>query len=55
MSATNDLLENAHAYGVAFDKGELPMPPGLHMAIVACTDARAEPVAFGCGLATSCR
>ena len=43
MSATNDLLENAHAYGVAFDKGELPMPPGLHMAIVACTDARLNP------------
>jgi hypothetical protein len=24
MSATNDLLENAHACGVAFDKGEPP-------------------------------
>jgi hypothetical protein len=43
MSATNDLLEYAHAYGVAFDKGDLPMPSGLHMAIVACTDARLNP------------
>ena len=43
MSATDDLLENAHAYGVDFDKGDLPMPPGLHIAIVACMDARLNP------------
>jgi carbonic anhydrase len=43
MSVTDDLLENARAYGVAFDKGGLPMPPGLHIAIVACMDARLNP------------
>ena len=43
MSVTDDLLENAHTYGAAFDKGELPMPPGLHIAIVACMDARLNP------------
>ena len=43
MSVTDDLLENAHAYAITFDKGELPMPPGLHVAIVACMDARLNP------------
>ena len=43
MNVTDDLLENARAYGVAFDKGGLPMPPGLHIAIVACMDARLNP------------
>src|SRR5450631_2838076 len=43
MSVTDDLLENARAYGAAFDKGALPMPPGLHIAIVACMDARLNP------------
>src|SRR4029079_14111630 len=40
MSVTDDLLENARGYGAAFDKGHLPMPPALHLAIVACMDAR---------------
>jgi carbonic anhydrase len=43
MSATDDLLKNARAYGAAFDKGHLPMPPALHVAIVACMDARLNP------------
>jgi carbonic anhydrase len=43
MSVTDDLLENARAYGATFDKGGLPMPPGLHIAIVACMDARLNP------------
>ena len=43
MSVTDDLLENAHAYPVGFDKRGLPMPPGLHVAIVACMDARLNP------------
>ena len=40
MSVTDDLLENARRYGAAFDKGHLPMPPALHLAVVACMDAR---------------
>jgi len=40
MSVTDTLLENARSYGEAFDKGHLPMPPALHLAVVACMDAR---------------
>jgi carbonic anhydrase len=43
MSVTDHLLKNARAYEVAFDKGKLPMPPRLHIAIVACMDARLNP------------
>jgi carbonic anhydrase len=40
MSATDDLLANNDAYAASFDKGELPLPPGRKIAIVACMDAR---------------
>ncbi|EFC86193.1 carbonic anhydrase [Parafrankia sp. EUN1f] len=40
MSATDDLLANAAAYARDFDKGDLPLPPALGVAIVACMDAR---------------
>ena len=40
MSVTDDLLANNAAYAASFDKGELPMPPAKHVAIVACMDAR---------------
>ena len=43
MSATDDLLANARAYASHFDRGELPMPPALHVAVVACMDARLNP------------
>ena len=43
MSVTNDLLQNAEAYAEGFDKGDLPMPPGKKVAIVACMDARLNP------------
>ncbi len=43
MSVTDDLLENARAYAVSFDKGGLPMPPARHVAVVACMDARLNP------------
>ena len=35
MSVTDHLLKNAQADGVAFDRGNVAMPPGLHIAIVA--------------------
>jgi carbonic anhydrase len=40
MSATDELLGNAERYAQEFDKGSLPMPPGKHLAVVACMDAR---------------
>ncbi|MBW3608839.1 MAG: carbonic anhydrase, partial [Actinobacteria bacterium] len=43
MSVTDELLENAKAYAESFDKGDLPMPPGRKIAIVACMDARLNP------------
>ena len=43
MSATDQLLENAQGYAARFDKGDLPLPPGRRVAIVACMDARLNP------------
>ena len=43
MSTTDELLENAKAYASSFDKGDLPMPPGRKIAVLACMDARLNP------------
>lgn len=43
MSVTDELLTNAETYAAAFDKGQLPLPPGRHVAVVACMDARLNP------------
>ena len=43
MSVTDELLENARRYAAGFDKGDLPLPPGKGVAIVACMDARLNP------------
>jgi carbonic anhydrase len=40
VSVTDELLRNAENYAASFDKGELPLPPAKHIAIVACMDAR---------------
>src|ERR687884_2105048 len=40
MSVTDVLLRNNERYAESFDKGDLPMPPGKHVAVVACMDAR---------------
>jgi carbonic anhydrase len=40
VSVTDELLANNQAYADAFDKGDLPLPPGKHLAVVACMDAR---------------
>lgn len=40
MSNTDQLLEHAATYERSFDKGELPMPPALGVAVIACMDAR---------------
>ncbi len=40
MSYTEELLANNEAYAASFDKGDLPLPPGAKVAVVACMDAR---------------
>ena len=40
MSVTDELLSNNAAYAASFDKGDLPMPPGRKVAVIACMDAR---------------
>src|SRR6266851_4496294 len=40
MSATEESLRNNEAYAKSFDKGQLPLPPGKKLAVVACMDAR---------------
>ena len=46
MSTTDRLLENAKKYGEAFDKEDLPLPPAMKVAVVACMDARLNPQAL---------
>jgi carbonic anhydrase len=43
MSVTDELLSNNESYAASFDKGDLPLPPGRKLAIVACMDARLNP------------
>ena len=40
MSTTDELVRNAERYAEGFDKGDLPLPPALKVAVVACMDAR---------------
>ena len=43
MSVTDELLRNAERYAAEFDKGDLPLPPAKHVAVLACMDARLNP------------
>jgi carbonic anhydrase len=43
ISVTDELLSNAERYAAAFDKGDLPLPPAKHVAVLACMDARLNP------------
>jgi carbonic anhydrase len=43
MSTTDELLSNAQSYAASFDKGDLPIPPGKKVAVLACMDARLVP------------
>jgi carbonic anhydrase len=40
MSVTDELLRNNADYAASFNDGDLPMPPGKGVAVVACMDAR---------------
>src|SRR3981081_2420221 len=42
MSVTDELLRNNEKYAKSFTKGDLPMPPGKHLAVLACMDARLD-------------
>ncbi|HJC29895.1 MAG TPA: carbonic anhydrase [Candidatus Dietzia intestinipullorum] len=43
MSTTDEFVTSAATYQADFDKGDLPMPPGRKVAVVACMDARLNP------------
>ncbi|AGL19020.1 carbonic anhydrase [Actinoplanes sp. N902-109] len=43
MSVTDELLRHAEHYAAGFDKGDLPLPPARHVAVLACMDARLNP------------
>ncbi len=40
MSVIDDALKANQTYVKAFELGDLPMPPGKHLAVLACMDAR---------------
>lgn len=51
MSNTvNEVMAANNAYAESFDKGDLPMPPSRHFAILTCMDARLDPAKYA-GLA----
>lgn len=43
MSSTDTFVANSDRYAASFDKGDLPLPPASHVAVVACMDARLNP------------
>lgn len=43
MTSTDDFVANSERYTASFDKGDLPLPPASHVAVVACMDARLNP------------
>jgi carbonic anhydrase len=43
LSSTDAFVANSERYAATFDKGDLPMPPASHVAVVACMDARLNP------------
>jgi carbonic anhydrase len=42
MSVTDQLLDNNFSYAGTFSKGDLPLPPGRKIAVLACMDARLD-------------
>lgn len=43
MSVVHEFRQANEAYASSFQKGNLPMPPGRHVAVVTCMDARIDP------------
>lgn len=42
MSITDELVRNNKNYVRSFKKGDLPLPPAKHVAVLACMDARLD-------------
>ena len=42
MSVTDELVCNNQTYAGSFKKGDLPLPPAKHVAVLACMDARLD-------------
>src|SRR5437899_10922737 len=42
MSVTDELVRNNDSYVRSFKKGDLPLPPAKHVAVLACMDARRD-------------
>jgi carbonic anhydrase len=43
VTTTDAVVGNNAAYVAEFDKGDLPLPPGRKLAVLACMDARLDP------------
>src|SRR6266513_6261043 len=46
MTVVQEFLEANEDYARNFQKGNLPMPPGRHVAVLTCMDARLDPARF---------
>ncbi|HEU5097759.1 MAG TPA: carbonic anhydrase, partial [Roseiflexaceae bacterium] len=46
MSVYDEFLVDNAQYAQEFDRGDLPMPPARHVAVVTCMDARLHPEKF---------
>ena len=46
MTAAQEFRKANEAYAATFDKGDLPMPPARHVAVLTCMDARLDPARF---------
>lgn len=46
MTAISEFLAANARYADEFTKGGLPMPPGKHVAVLTCMDARLDPAKF---------
>lgn len=46
MTVTDALVQANKEFAQTFDKGNLPMPPGRHAAVLTCMDARLHPEKF---------
>ena len=42
MSVTDELVRHNQTYAGSFKKGDLPLPPAKHVAVLACMDARLD-------------
>ena len=46
LSVVEEFRKANEAYAGTFQKGHLPMPPGRHVAVLTCMDARLDPARF---------